>query len=581
VPSEALLSLQRTAGNRAVQRLVMSGAEFREKTHLALAVRGRTLEEIDRLLEELGRLQARGAHLQPGHGMNRTLDLLTKLVQDADFWLKSHEDDTSRSKNRRAGILELRAQAFGELTELVSIREAAKNQAGLDVGQFKPTENAFLAKMEGSCSSILEKLGTAIGLAIPKPGDSVTAELSVKVPCDSYGVSYVGFRIRAEAARMDGRATNVRFEVAVTGGAQIASIVDVGAELGFFLQAQGATPEQAMKLISYGWYRKLRESPLPREIANFMWGGSATSVGWVRAEQWAANVEKEAFSRKDGDVPLSSGVGSSATTNQYVRMGVLGGVGAEAGIGGVVDVEGAASVNVGTHYDQRSVTAGKKGAVGVPQRLPGRGKAQFLGTSFLAIDTSIAASIGPFGGELAISLELMARKQQEKDRKLWIPEGYVSVSGSVSATLLLPPSLLPTLATWIKQLASPMSKGVTSAEAKAREDKRTREAGGAALGGAGDMVSGALSGISPDLFGTEQLAAFAAGAVTTPVTLTLAIAAGYEFGAGASGWTFDLSLSQETGLELEAGVVGLELKKGTRLFRAVLAKDGKWKVVAD
>lgn len=583
------LGLQRSAGNIAVQRL-MTTKEFRKKTHVSVAVRGRTLQDIERLLDEYHVLRARGAHLKPGPGMDRVQQLLTELRDDATFWHQTHWHDTSRSKNRMDGIVELGWQARDELKAMEETRAAAK-EVGLDVGDFKPEENKFLLRMKGSASSVLEKLGTAIGMAIPKPGDSVTAELSVSVPCEPDGVGYVGFRIKAEAARMDNKATNVRFEVAVTGGAQIAGVADIGGELGFFLQAQAANPELVMKLVSYGWYRKFRESPMPREVANLMWGGSLTTVGWKRSENWAANIENEAFSRKKNnerkkkagekeDVALSSGVGSAATTNEYVRIGALAGVGMAADVN-AASLEASSTVNVGTHYDERSITAGKKGKIGLPQVAGRRGQTAFLGTSYLTVDTSFAASVVPFGGSMSLSLELLTREQKEKDRKLWLPEGYLSGFGSLSGTFPMPPALLPWLAVRIKQLAPKLNAGVASLGAKAAKDKRTKnQLGQNFVGGAGDTLLPALAALNPADMGAAQLLSAASGAVGMPVTVTLQLGTGYQFGAGGSGWTFDIQVSQEAGVDIAAPFSGLTLKKGSRLLRVIFS-EGRWKPTID
>ena len=350
------------ADGPVLQRLIDSKT-FEKKTAVTMAVRGKTLEELDRLLAEYHRLVASGAYLKRGSPLNRLQQVLTDICDDTRFWIESHAGDTTaRGKKRRAVIAELHSEALTELTEMRTVRRGRQEAA---VESFVAKDNAFLLKMTGSASSILETLGTAIGLAIPKPGDSVSADLAVRIPCDSYGVSFVGFRLHAEASRMDGTTTNVRLEAAVIGGAQIAGLADITGELGFFLQAQGATPQQAMKLISWGWYRQFREArAIPREVANFMWGGSTTSVGFVRSEQWAANVEKEAFKRDyDRDTALSSGVGSKATTNEYVRFGLLTGIGAEVGgiAGDLVGVAAGASMNAGVHYDQTSVEQAKKG----------------------------------------------------------------------------------------------------------------------------------------------------------------------------------------------------------------------------
>ncbi len=565
----AVLDLQRAAGNIAVQRL-MTTKEFKDKTSIAMAVRGQTLKDIEKKLDAYHAHKKRGGHLQVGPGMDKGLQILHDIVTDTDFWERSHKGDKSRSKKRAPGILELQQAAKSEIREMMEIRKAGATH-GMGEADFEPEANKFVAQMQGDASSILENLSRMISLAIPKAGDSVSGELTVKIPCDSYKISYVGFRILAEAARMDNTTTNVRFEVAVNGGANIAGMIDVGAELGFFLQSQGATPEQAMKLISYGWYRKFRESLLPMEVANYMWGGSMTAVGWNRSEQWAANIEKEAFSRKEGDTPLSSGVGSEATTNQFVRMGMLAGVNAEAGLHGVLGVEAAAGLNVGTHYDQKSVEAGKKKAGGqLGEALPmRRGDLSSLGTSFMTYDTSVTITGGLVEGEIAMSLEVMARKAMEGK---WVPpEGYISLKGSLTADLPPDAGLLPWLVGRVKDMIGPLQKGAVTVGGRAKTESKGQVAG-PGIDKAAASLESTLNKL--DAGGLAAGLASIGWSSVLPSSVTLSVAGGYQFGKTSDGWTVEIGLSQDVGFEASAGgQATIELSKSSRLLRIIMSYD--------
>ncbi|HWI07342.1 MAG TPA: hypothetical protein VNT54_07470 [Solirubrobacteraceae bacterium] len=582
----------RTPSAPTLQRLVAS-TTFRERTSATLAVRGTTLEQLDKLLAEYHELVRSNAHLRPGPSMNRLQQILTEIRQDAKFWFASHANDTtSRGKRRRVAIEALYAEAQDEL---IAIRAARSAGLAGDVIAFRPQENAFLASMTGSASSILENLGAMIALAVPKPGDSVTAELSVRIPCDSYGVSFVGFRLLAEASRSDGKATKVRLEAAVTGGAQIAGLADIAGEFGFFLESHGATPQQAMKLISWGWYRQFREArAIPREVANFMWGGSTSSVGFTRAEQWAANVEKEAFKRDyDKDTALSSGVGSKATTNEYVRFGALAGIGAEVGgiAGSVFDVAGSASMSTGVHYDQTSVEQAKKGQanVGVPMKERARFNLKHLGSGFVTFDTAFSATVGPFSGEIGMALELMARAHREGDKDKRHPEGYLSIHGSLGLFVPAPKMLLSAIARGVKQLVQPLQNASDRIEIKAGKEMK-----GIALDATEDAMADALRNFpAPDqlevaLEGSESWASLMTGALPRPGSLTLSIAGGYQFGPSLDNLTLDVSLSHATGLGINASYVGVSLSRSSRLLRIVIApgttrtgRKDKWMIVVD
>lgn len=599
--SELAIEVRRGTLAPTLQRLIAS-TDFTKRTDVTVGVRGKTLEALDGLIAEYHELIRTRALLRRGPKMNRLQQVLTEIREDSNFWLESHSDDTtSRGKKRRVAILALHSEAQAELIEM---RAARSGTLTGDVEAFVQQENGFLLKMNGSASSILENVGRAIALAIPAPGDSASAEVSVRIPCDSYGVSFVGFRLLAQASRMDGKTTNIRLEAAVTGGAQIAGLADITGELGFFLQAQGATPEQAMKLISWGWYRQFREArAIPREVANFMWGGSTTSVGWKRSEQWAANIEKEAFKRDyDRDTALSSGVGSKATTNEYVRMGMLTGISADVGgiAGSIVDVSAGASMNAGVHYDQTSVEQAKggQGKVGVPMKERGRFNLKHLGSAFMSYDTAISASVGPFSGEIGMALELMGRAHRSGDKDQSYPEGYVSIRGSLGLVVPAPKMLLRAIANGIKQLIKPLERATDRIEVKAKQDVK-----GLVLDGAETQIQNALTSfptaeLAVGLDGSDAWSEVMTGALPMPGSLTLAIAGGYQFGPSSDNFTFDISLSHSVGLSADASLVAFKVSRSSRLFRIVLApgatrrdrehmrgggdpRPAKWMIVVD
>ncbi len=545
-----------SGGGALLQRLITS-EQFTKQTSLTLASRGKTLKEIDRLLAVV---KASNRPASP--------QVLSELVEVTRFWLDSHTGDKSRSRHREPAIRQVHDEAALQLRRA---RFASRHRGAL----VDATPSAFVRTMQGDASSALARLAGPIGLAIPKPGDAVSGEVSVKIPMDQSGSSYLGFRIGLSAARMDNKATSLSCEIALISGMQIAGIADIGGEVGLTLTAQGKTPEQALKLISYGWYRAFREAPgIPREIPNLMWGGSATSVGWVRSEQWAANIEKEAFQRKDGDVPLSSGVGSAATTNEYVRIGAMAGLSAEVDLVGVATAEAGISSQLGVHYDQRSVELGKakRGkAVGEALKMPSRGKTDKLGTGYSSLGGNLGASVGPFSGSLAFSIAVMNREQTAKKRDKRIPEGYVSVSGSLGATVPANAALTQMVVSAIKSLAPKMAGFLGVIERKSGGKLEQN-----ALGAAGTMLVASLGDL-PDALAALDLA------VPRPTDMSLTISAGYEFGAGTEGWVFDIALGQSTGIDVSAGgLVGLSLSKSSRLFRVILAKDAtRWKLTAN
>ena len=419
---DSVVALQQTAGNRAVvQRLLSTPAEFKKLTYAGFASRrGKTLKEIQRLLARYHELKQSGQHLDPRKPeMNEFENVLLDIVEDTELWLADHEGDTSRSRHRTRGMQDLNFLAHKELTEFRKLRTTATQGPTGTSGPlgaaptFTRATNKYKAKMQGSASKLLSFIGGVVSSSIPAPGDTSDLEVEAQIPVDPSASAYVGVKITGSAARMDKQATKLTFTFAVTGGAKIAGVANLSLELGSSIEAQGATPAKAMELISWGWYQRFRESKLlPREVANLMWGGSGSVVGWRRAERWAARVEKENFMVPQGqNRALSSGVGSAATTNAWVRTGAYFGAGAEGGVGGVAKVGGAAQLGWGRHYDQDTIEARKKargGAVGKALAPPTmRGTSKSLGTRYLTLGVTGSVAAGPLSGSLSANLEFL------------------------------------------------------------------------------------------------------------------------------------------------------------------------------
>jgi hypothetical protein len=557
--------------------------------------RGSTIQEIERLLLQYDELRpverGRRKTLTKLADIDKALTLVYHVHDDCALWWVDHKPEAGVQALRRPGVEWLIEQTRYDRDELEDARGAlAKREAEKGRGElpkFVPEKNQFIDSRTGSASSILEGLGTAIGLAIPRPGDEVEAEMSVKIPCDSYGASYVGMKLLASASRADMTSTNITFQASVIGGAQIAGLADMGGELGVFMQSQGATPEQAMKLISWGWYRQLRESKVvPAEIANAMWGGAAGHKGARRSAQWAANVEREAFGNGPGATAgtgradgkhLSSGVGSEATTDAFVRTGFAGALGAEIGLHEQAGVAVGTEVRAGKHYDRKSLERAKGDKVGAFEE-PGtrRGRTQNLSSGFLTVDTSIGISNPLLSGEAGMSLELMYR-EYEKGKQ--VPEGYISANGSLDFAFPGNAVLLPLLINAVKEALLPkLEGGVVNINRKAKSDKK------AAVVGTG--LDAAEASLSEQLGGATMASlgeAAGLGLEMAATTLTVSFAAGYQIGPKfGDAWTFELGLRSGGGIAVATGVANLSMSRSSRLLRIVLAKgDKNWEVDVD
>jgi hypothetical protein len=591
-----LTALQSAAGNQAVQRTLAAPAsatlsgvsarsvarppainrliskeDFKKQTNAGLlAGRGKTMKQIDSLLGEYHALREKGMHLQPGSTQDRAINILHELRENVNLWMDTHEGDKSRSAKRTPGMTALFIEAGKELAELTKIRDASREFMGEDQKPVERTENKFKTQMEGDVSSILSKIGPIIGAAAPSSGDSAELEIEVKVPVDPSGVGFIGFRFKASVERLKKQALKVGFEVAVTGGANIPNVVEIGGELGMYVEAQGATPEKAMELVSYGMYRRIRESRvIPNEVANFIWGGSGSSVGWKRAEKWAAKVEKENF--KDKSLNLG-GTGDSDEEDAYVETGGLAGAKAKGGVGGVVDLEGSVGYKSGKKYDYESVKARKSAGLGKASALPKmRGVTEVLGESTHHLEFALSATGGPFSGGIKVGLDWASGGKGQRATLQ-----SLTVALDVSASIPMNELVAKGVGGYIPPLASNLAIAIRKAVQNAANEKSTTSQD------VGTLISAAENGASSVLQisqvpQTAWVPKFEAGAppdtFSAPASLKLTLTGGYDF--SKKEFKFEAKLEYIKGIEVNVGVFAMKVKQGQKLVR-VFYDGGKW-----
>jgi hypothetical protein len=317
-----------------------------------------------------------------------------------------------------------------------------------------------------------------------------------------------------------------------------------------------------------------------------MWGGSTSVAGWRRAERWGAKVERENFMTPDGADDLSSGVGSAATTNAYVRAGGYASAHAEAGVGGVAKVGGEARVGWGKHYDQKTVEARKgKAAPGKSvgegaTAIPLRGAQKSLGTGYVTVSATLSASGGPFSGDLTGNLEILRDPVTGVMRPTYLDAWF-----SASAEMPMNSEVGDKFGTAAKDLAPDIVKLVKTIVEKARSKDKVKA--GRGIGHGIDVSEGVASALlkvdgSPvpaeqaaldfDLAEDEGLTA------TASLTLSVGVGVGFNYNARGSltkpDVSIDISLSHNKSLDFSADVVGVSVSKGRRLIRLKIA-DGK------
>ena len=565
------------AQSPTVHRL-MSSKQFQETSKESFyQVHGKTMTEIDSVLLRYDALKVRGQHMSIGaNGIDQAISLMGELQKSIGFWQTSHAQDKGRQKQAAA----IRALALEVAAEDRSLRQTRAEAVtlGLATGDVQMQENKFVQKMEGSASSIFDTLSPIVGMAVPSPGDTADLEVTVKIPVDASSASYVGFTLAIGIQRQDRATTKISLNAAVNGGVQIMGVADLGLELGAFIEAQGKDPKAALQMISWGWYRRFRESVLPREVASFMWGGSTGSVGYKRSETWAANVEKENFS-DDPKGDLSSGVGSGSTTNAYVRTGAYGSAAASGTIKGIAEMEGSAKLSGGTHYDKTTIEdrKGKRGgSLGKAEAMPVRGKTEYLGTRFLKLEAGVDASVGPFSGSLSGGVEWLTDQKTKKMRL-----EYLSATLSAGATIPLGATMGNQIANGIIKLgpyAANLIK-LLATKASAEDPSGTPEnlgqlvatgeglaaAFGAFPSEAFDFTDFSIADEATKTLGEQLQEGASLGDALS--TMSIGISIGKSLWQSGEPIAIDVTLNSEQGISFDASIVGLTATRTRRLLR--------------
>jgi hypothetical protein len=148
-------------------------------------------------------------------------------------------------------------------------------------------------------SYLSEKVSTVILLAAPNPGDKCKLELDIEVPIEP---GFIGFNLTIEGEQNDDTTFKLGVKFIVSGGGSLGASGKLKGKAGGYVEAQGKNSKHAMELISYGLYRRLRESSvLPREITNKIWGDQTDSKGYEASEEWAAGVEMGLLKSREGE----------------------------------------------------------------------------------------------------------------------------------------------------------------------------------------------------------------------------------------------------------------------------------------
>ena len=367
----------------------------------------------------------------PDTKLRQAMDLILSMKDAANNWLDAHTVDEvdkvtgktvakvdSSRQNRAAGMAWFFMAADQELAALENrVNTAAEGVTQDEVVPDTAGRLALKEHYQGNLSGTLQNISKLIEKVVPNDGDSVELSVEVQIPV-APGV-FVGGTLGLEAER-DDKAVEVGCEAAFVAKGS-AGIADIAGALGGYIKAKGPGGEGVMKLISYGFYRRIKESSIiPGEISSLIWGGGTSDFAKKKADKWSLEVEK---------LLLGKAAEGEEENDNYVELGGLASVGATLD-GGVVEAELEAKYSSGKRYDAQSMEA-RKGGAGKENKKSdsfftqnvaskvGRGAEKSTGRSThnLGLSATVSFLDGMLGGGMGFEASWRSQGQHAEERK--------------------------------------------------------------------------------------------------------------------------------------------------------------------
>jgi len=322
-----------------MQRM-MTAETFDKLTKAGLFQGSDTIDEIQSWLKDYHKVG--DPPTNPGD-RNLLLSILDEIEEASQRWLTKHQNDQSPKTLKRIDTVRaINKQAQRDRTRITDLDLSKVTKVSTDEtdSQSQKDKDKLKKKMEGDVSSCLTRAGFILDGAVPTPGDAASLEIDLEAPI-SHG-AFIGFNLKIEGERgADNKTVKSGMTFLCTGGGSVAAAKLKG-KLGGYIEAQGKDSQNVMELISYGFFRRMRESQLvPREIVRYMWGGDTSTKGHKLAERWAAGIELAMLESEE---------------DLYVETGGVAGIEGEVGVEGVAKFGGEGTFKSGRKTDKQSLT---------------------------------------------------------------------------------------------------------------------------------------------------------------------------------------------------------------------------------
>ncbi|CAN5372299.1 hypothetical protein BH23ACT3_BH23ACT3_18880 [soil metagenome] len=580
---------QAGTANRRVHRLMDAKAFMKATSQSSVTRTSSKQKQLEILLDvyhfnhPVGSLDA---STSPGD-LAKAEKRLIEMRSVAQEWIAAHTIDTTSGvqvqdgsrAGRRVGMETFISQCDGELTMIRGLTTAAAGSTKVAApgGTTQVTDTGSGTKKvtaleTGDLTSMFSKVGYLIDAAAPLDGDAASITIEVKIPIPP---GYVGFELSAAVSRDDGK-VSVSANAGVTGGASV-DIASIGGALGGYLKATAPTGADAAGLMSYGLFRRSRQSSLvPREVENFLWGGAnAGAFGWAKAEEWSLGVERRILDTEGAEVESGAYVAAKAKVK----------------LSAIASAEMAAKGTLGTKTDKGTLEKRKGGAGNANLRSgaaptstdydtpTSRGRQKSVGVGTGGFEIGATGSFGPFSGGLKAEVGWTSNGAHGK--KTVDFDGF-KLSGSVTFAMPMGQMLGGAAGNMIPALVSAVNKLIRSSLSESEARSGARAAGNTIDGVAeyANMVAG-LANVP-----ATEWAPFAASTPTAGLGVTgtqkFSLSVDFDFAKKK----LAISLNQSKGGSLaetvldQAGdatdVFKLEIERTSRLLKLTYA-DGGWK----
>ncbi len=340
-----------------------------------------------------------------------------------------HADNTDERHRLKNRLTSSTKRVLSNDAPQIATRDAAgqvrveNSSAIVDKAKTKTITEA----MEGAVHSRLGKIAKVVEPLFPKDGDKGKVEFLLKVPVgDPGGGGYVGMRFTgqieheiewAEKSKkdkdtdkfmpldLDGDGNKklkadtfkIKADLAINGGYRVPFVLDVGGEIGGYLEVESDKGlSRAMELISFGFYRRFRESKVvPHLITDQMWGLGGDSVGATGNKSQAKTKEAKAWGKA-----FQEGL----SDKEFIETGGFGAANASASISGLANAKAGLRGFTGKRYTKQTMSALEKNKAGKQQDLvdDGSTRERNLGRHMNGAELSFEFGVGPFaiGGKV-------------------------------------------------------------------------------------------------------------------------------------------------------------------------------------